>query len=65
MSRPRVERVVDVDGWEGWESWCRQHPMPNGDTGVAFDHWRDALDHCLAHANTHHHTPTEKDTNHG
>jgi hypothetical protein len=54
--RPRVERVAEEPGDKGpvWESWCRAHPLPNGDTGVLFDTWLDAMEHATTHAREHH-----------
>ena len=48
-----VERVTEDFTHFWWESWCEDHPMPNGDTGVVFDQWHEALDHAIAHAATH------------
>lgn len=49
MCKPRVEMVHTGE----WESWCREHPLPNGDTGPAFATWREALDHANEHAMIH------------
>ena len=54
MSKPRVEQVTEDFTAFWWESWCRAHPLPNGDTGVAFDRWEDAVAHAIAHGLEHH-----------
>lgn len=54
-----MNRVEMVDTGE-WESWCSDHPLPNGDTGVAFDRWQDALNHAINHHATLHAATAER-----
>lgn len=45
----RVDQVTTGE----WESWCSEHPLSNGETGVVFLTWREALEHANQHAAEH------------